>query len=117
MLKAPRQDLQSGVRAVETITNANYNLGVAYQNWGVALKEQAEKKAEEEQKSGKKPKNAQEDQSYKDKFNLARVYFEKTAELKPDDPVVWQQLGKLYAVLNMADKAKAAFKKFDELNK
>ena len=98
-------------------TNANYNLGVAYQNWGVALKEQAEKKAEEEQKSGKKPKNAQEDQSYKDKFNLARVYFEKTAELKPDDPVVWQQLGKLYAVLNMADKAKAAFKKFDELNK
>ena len=98
-------------------TNANYNLGVAYQNWGVNMKEAAEKKLEEEQKSGRKPKNAQEDQSYKEKFNLARVYFEKTSELKPDDPVVWQQLGKLYAVLNMPEKAKAAFKRFDELNK
>lgn len=98
-------------------TNANYNLGVAYQNWGVSLKEQAEKKAEEDQKSGKKDKNVQGDQSYKEKFNSARVYFEKTSELRPEDPVVWQQLGKLYAVLNMSEKAKAAFKKFDELNK
>lgn len=98
-------------------SNANYNLGVAYQNWGVSLKEAAEKKAEAEQKSGKKGKETKEDQSYKEKFNMARTYFEKTSELRPNDPVIWQQLAKLYAVLNMSEKAKAAFKKFDELNK
>ena len=96
-------------------SDAVYNLGVAYLNWGVALKKEASAKAEKA--LADKNKNFKEDLSYKDKWKQALPYFEKAAELKKDDVVLWQQLGKLYANLNMREKADAAFKKVDELNK
>ena len=97
-------------------TNAVYNLGVAYQNWGVAQREEARKKAEAEAK-GRKGHIVQEDLSYRGKYKMALPYFEKSVELKPDDASLWQQLAKLYTTLNMPDKAKGAFKKVDELTK
>ncbi len=95
--------------------NAVYNLGVAYLNWGVAMKKDSEQKAEEAAKS--KKKGFKEDLSYKEKFKSAVAYFEKSSEMKKDDPFVWQQLGRLYANLNMPKEANAAFKKYDELSK
>ena len=96
-------------------SDAVYNLGVAYLNWGVAMKKQADADADAALKA--KKKDFKEDLSFKDKFKAAVPYFEKASELKKDDPGLWQQLGRLYANLNMRDKADAAFKKFDELNK
>lgn len=95
--------------------NAVYNLGVAYLNWGVAMKKDAEQKAEEAAKA--KKKGFKEDMSYKEKFKSAVTYFEKSAEMKKDDPFVWQQLGRLYANLNMPKEADAAYKKYDALSK
>lgn len=95
--------------------NAVYNLGVAYLNWGVAMKKDSEQKAEEAAKA--KKKGFKEDLSYKDKFKSAVTYFEKSSEMKKDDPFVWQQLGRLYANLNMPKEADAAFKKYDALSK
>jgi tetratricopeptide (TPR) repeat protein len=106
----------AGPDSAEVIySDAVYNLGVAYLNWGVALKNESEAKSEAAQKA--KKKDYKEDMSYKEKFNDARVFFEKAAETKPNDPFIWQQLGRLYANLNMKEKADAAFKKFDALNK
>ena len=95
--------------------DAVYNLGVAYLNWGVALKKESDAKTEEAQKA--KKKNYKEDLTYMEKFKAALPYFEKASEAKKDDPYIWQQLGKLYANLNMPSKADAAFKRFDELTK
>ncbi len=99
-------------KAVEIDPNyadANYNCGVAYLNWGVALKSELDRKTEA--KKGWKPKDAREEQyyNYKEKFSLALPYLEKAAESRSDDAALWQQLGRVYTLLNMPDKAKMAF--------
>jgi len=103
----------------EMYKDATYNLGVANLNWGVAMKEESDKKAEEERKAlkGKKKQSVQEDLTYKEKFQAAVPYLEKTAEFREGDPVIYTQLGKLYANLNKAKEAKAAFEKADKLMK
>jgi len=96
--------------------DASYNLGVAYLNWGVALKAESDKKAEAERKANK-GKDVKEDLTYKEKFKASVPYLEKAAEERTEDSALWQSLGKVYMNLNMKDKAEAAFKKFDELSK
>ena len=61
----------------ELYKDATYNLGVANLNWGVALKDAADKKAEEEAKAKKGKKNTKvvEDMSYKEKYKAALPYF------------------------------------------
>jgi tetratricopeptide (TPR) repeat protein len=99
----------------EMYKDATYNLGVAYLNWGVAMREASDKKAEEERKA--KKKNVKEDLTYKERFKAAVPYLEKTAEMRKDDAALYQQLGKLYANLNMTKEAKAAFETFDRIMK
>jgi tetratricopeptide (TPR) repeat protein len=92
--------------------DATYNLGVAYLNWGVKLKQDADKKAEEAAAAGKEIK---EDRTYQEQFRAAIPYLEKAAEARQDDATLWQQLGKVYANLNMVEKSLAAFEKYDKI--
>jgi len=104
-------------KALEIEPNYNdavYNLGVAYLNWGVTLKAEADKKAETEKKGSKSTK---ENTSYKEKFKLSLPYLERSAEYRPDDGALWTQLGRLYAILNKSDKSASAFEKADKLKK
>jgi tetratricopeptide (TPR) repeat protein len=96
-------------------TDATYNLGVAYLNWGVSMKVEADKKAEAEKKA--KGKEGKEDLTYKEKFKTALPYLEKAAEARGEDAALWQSLGKVYLTLNMKEKGEAAFKKHDSLIK
>lgn len=96
-------------------TDATYNLGVSYLNWGVSMKAESDKKAEEAAAKGNK--SYKEDLSYKEKYREAIPYLEKAAELRADDAVLWQQLGKIYMNLNMKDKAEKAFAKYDQITK
>jgi tetratricopeptide (TPR) repeat protein len=96
--------------------DAIYNAGVAYLNWGVSMKAESDKKAEAE-RAKNKGKEIKEDLTYKEKFREALPYLEKAQELRPDDLALLQQLGKLYANLNMVDKSKAAFERYDKLTK
>jgi tetratricopeptide (TPR) repeat protein len=96
-------------------TDASYNLGVAYLNWGVAMKAESDKKQEEAVARGNK--NAKEDRSYQEKFKEAVPHLEKAAEERSDDALLWQQLGKVYMNLNMKDKAEKAFAKYDQITK
>jgi len=97
--------------------DATYNCGVAYLNWGVAMREQAEKKVDEERKKGKGLKDTKEDTSFREKFRDAIPYLEKSAERRQDDALLWQQLARVYANLNMVEKSKVAFEKADALMK
>jgi tetratricopeptide (TPR) repeat protein len=98
-----------------TYTDATYNLGVAYLNWGVSMKAESDKKAEEAAAKGNK--SFKEDLSYKDKYREAIPYLEKAAEQRADDAILWQQLGKIYMNLNMKDKAEKAFARYDQITK
>ncbi len=93
--------------------DAIYNLGVSNLNWGVSLKQAVDKKAEGQ----KKGKEVKDDMTYKEKFKAALPYLEKSAELRADDAALWQQLGRLYANLNMVEKSKAAFERLDKITK
>ncbi len=93
--------------------NYCYNCGAAYLNWGVAIKQEADKKLE--QQKGKK--NAQPDVAYKEKFKEAIPYLKKSTELKPDDAQFWESLAKAYTYLAMVKESEAAFKEYDRLTK
>ncbi|MDH3251998.1 MAG: tetratricopeptide repeat protein [Ignavibacteria bacterium] len=90
--------------------DATYNLGVAYLNWGVAMKEEAESKASDK-------RDAKIDQSYKEKFKEAVPYLEKSTKNRADDASLWLQLGRVYANLNMVKESKAAFDEADKITK
>jgi tetratricopeptide (TPR) repeat protein len=94
--------------------DASYNLGVAYLNWGVSLKAAADKASESQKKGAKAVK---EDTSYKEKFKQSLPYLEQGVQYRPDDAALWTQLARLYAILNMPDKSRAAFEKADKLTK
>jgi tetratricopeptide (TPR) repeat protein len=96
--------------------DAIYNLGVSYLNWGVSMKMESDKKAEAE-RAKNKGKDVKEDASYKEKFKEALPYLEKAQEVRPDDLGLLQQLGKVYANLNMVEKSKTAFERYDRLSK
>lgn len=96
--------------------DAIYNLGVSYLNWGVSMKVESDKKAEAE-RAKNKGKDVKEDVTYKEKFKEALPFLEKAQEIRPDDLGLLQQLGKVYANLNMVEKSKAAFERYDRLSK
>jgi tetratricopeptide (TPR) repeat protein len=99
----------------DVVTNsATANLGIAYLNWGVALREEANKKSEAAAKAGKK---ITEDNSYLEKYKSAIPYLEKAVEIDPKDAQSWDRLAKLYTAFNMKDKAKMAYDTVDRLMK
>ncbi len=85
--------------------NAVYNLAVTYVKWGTAINKMAEDKGE------------MENSEYKQKYQQALPYLEKSVELNPEDAATWELLGKVYTVLDMKDDAQNAFNKADELRK
>jgi tetratricopeptide (TPR) repeat protein len=84
--------------------DAIYDLGATYYNWGVEMKKTAQEKGNEST-------------AYKEKFKEALPYFEKSSELKPDDPKIWDTLGTIYALLGQSESAMKALNHADELRK
>jgi tetratricopeptide (TPR) repeat protein len=91
--------------------DAKYNLGVSYLNWGVMLRDEANKRAD----AGKGMIKGE--TGYMEKFKKALPYLEESGQMRPDDAALWLQLGRLYTILNMKDKAKAAYERSDKLTK
>jgi len=95
------EQLTKAVEIDSTYENAIYNLGVTYIKWGADIRDKAA--AEDKQ-----------DDSYKEKFQKALPYMQKYLEFHPDDPTIWDLLGRIYANLGMTDKSKEAFNKADQ---
>ncbi len=85
-------------------TDALFDLGATYYNWGVDVIKQAQDAGTESDE-------------YKEKFQNALPYLEKVSQLKSDDPAVWETLGTIYARLGDADKAINALDKADQIRK
>lgn len=85
-----------------TYTDALFDLGATYYNWGVDLMRAAEERGESSDE-------------HKEKFREGLPYMEEVAEQKPDDARVWETLGTIYAQLGMQDKAVKAFDRSDQI--
>ena len=85
-------------------TDAIYDIGATYYNWGVRLKKAAQGKENE-------------GDEYKAKFQLALPWMEKVAEIRKYEPRIWETLGTIYALLGQADKATKALDEADFLRK
>lgn len=85
--------------------NAIYNLAVTYVKWGTAINKENE------------DKGIMDNTQYKDKFQQALPYLEKSVQLEPKNAIVWDLLGKVYSVLGMENDAQNAFNKADALRK
>jgi tetratricopeptide (TPR) repeat protein len=97
--------------------SALYNLAASYVNWGVKLKEEGEKvlfRKDIDEKT-RLEENKKYEEMANEKFKEALKYLEQLVEMKPDDPTLWELLGKIYANLGMVEKAENAFKRADEI--
>jgi tetratricopeptide (TPR) repeat protein len=87
-----------------TFSDASYDIGATYYNWGVKMK-----KALQEAGS--------ESTEYKEKFQAALPYMVKTANIKKDDPRIWETLGTIYALLGQTENASKALDEADRIRK
>ncbi len=82
--------------------NAIYNLGVTYIKWGAEMRDESIELGKEEETF------------YLEKYKLALPYLETYLKSNPDNPQIWDLLGKVYANLSMKKESEEAFKKADQ---
>jgi tetratricopeptide (TPR) repeat protein len=85
-------------------TDAIYDVGATYYNWGVRIKKTAQEKNDEST-------------AYKSKFQDALPWMEKVSQIKKDDVKVWESLGTIYALLGQTKKAEKALDEADRIRK
>lgn len=100
--KAAVAEFQRAYELDPGYSDALFDLGATYYNWGVEIMRAADEKGEPTQE-------------HKEKFKEALPYIEKVSKEKPDDAQVWETLGTIYAQLGMQDKAIKAFDEADKL--
>ena len=84
--------------------SANFILGIIYQNLAANLFERRNSTIDDAE--------AQElDTAARENLQEARVYYEKAAEINPDEPENWQSLFQVYTTLGMEEEAEEAMRK------
>jgi tetratricopeptide (TPR) repeat protein len=94
----------------DKFTDALYNVGATYMQWGAKMKDEAEKAVKDD-------KNKQIDRSYEEKFKKAKANLEKLLDINKDDVAAWETLGMACTILNLPKEAKTAYEKADNLRK
>jgi tetratricopeptide (TPR) repeat protein len=85
-------------------TDAMFDIGATYYNWGVKIKKAAQDKGNESTE-------------YKAKFQDALPWMEKVSKINKDDLKVWDSLGTIYALLGQSQKATKALDEADRIRK
>lgn len=87
---------------------ANFILGIIYQNHAANLFERRNNTTENDV--------AQEfDQEARENLQEALVYYERAAELNPDNPEYWQSLFQVYTTLGMEEEAEEAMERAGDI--
>jgi len=84
--------------------SANFILGIIYQNRAASLFDRRNN-TEDNQEAQRYDVMAREN------LEQALVYYERAAEINPDNPENWQSLFQVYTILGMEDKAEEAMEK------
>jgi tetratricopeptide (TPR) repeat protein len=97
-------EFSEAVKIDPNFTDAYFDIGATYYNWGVKMKKATQESGDESTE-------------YKKKFEGALPWMEKVNAIKNDDPKVWETLGTIYAMLGQKDKAIKALDEADKLRK
>ena len=97
-------EFNEAIRIDPNFSDAFYDIGATYYNWGVRIKKAAQEKGEE-------------NEEYKAKFQAALPWMEKVTKIKKDDAKIWETLGTIYALVGQTDKATKALDEADKLRK
>ena len=98
------KEFQKASELDPTFTDAIFDLGATYYNWGVEIMKTSDEKGETSTE-------------HKEKFKMALPYLQQVAEEKSDDSQVWETLGTINAQLGNQDEAIKDFDKSDFLKK
>lgn len=97
-------EFQAALKIDPAYSDALFDMGATYYNWGVDMIKDAQEKGTESD-------------AYKEKFNSALPYLEQVTEIKKEDANVWETLANIYARLGQADKAMKALDTADKIRK
>jgi tetratricopeptide (TPR) repeat protein len=117
-------EFNEAVKIDPNFSDAFYDLGATYYNWGVKIKKEEQEKGDESK-------------SYKKKFEAALPWMIKVTEIKiknaqetaskngqdwhtqilPEDARIWDTLGTIYAQLGQTEKAMKALDEADKIRK
>jgi len=117
-------EFNEAVKIDPNFSDAFYDLGATYYNWGVKIKKEAQEKGDESK-------------SYKKKFEEALPWMLKVTEIKiknaqeaaskegkdwhtqllPEDARVWNTIGTIYALLGQSEQAMKALDEADKIRK
>lgn len=86
--------------------SAHFILGIIYQNHAANLFERRNNTTDHEESSAY-------DEEARENLREALKYYERAAELNPDDPEYWQSLFQVYTTLGMEEEAREAMEKAD----
>ncbi|MDZ7719021.1 MAG: tetratricopeptide repeat protein [Balneolaceae bacterium] len=98
------REMSKVVELVPDDESANFILGIIYQNRAANLFERRNNTMDNELA-------AEYDQRAKENLEKARQYYERAAEINPDNPENWQSLFQVYTALGMEEEAEAAMEK------
>ena len=97
-------EFKEALRIDSSFSDAIYDIGATYYNWGVKMKKASQEKGDESEE-------------YKLKFKAALPWMIKVTEVRKDESRLWETLGTIYALLGQADKATKALDEADRLRK
>jgi tetratricopeptide (TPR) repeat protein len=117
-------EFNEAVKIDPNFSDAIYDIGATYYNWGVKIKKEEQEKGDESK-------------SYKKKFEAALPWMAKVVEtkmknaqeaaskegkdwhsqLQPEDARVWDSIGTIYAILGQSEQAMKALDEADKIRK
>ena len=117
-------EFNEAIKIDPNFSDAFYDLGATYYNWGVKIKKEAQEKGDESK-------------SYKKKFEEALPWMIKVTDIKiknaqeaasktgkdwhtqllPEDAQVWNTIGTIYALLGQSENAMKALDEADKIRK
>ncbi len=101
-------EFETALKIDPNYEEAMFNMGRAYVNQGVEMRDKAMAEAADP---------AQMNKDYLKKFEAALPHIEKYLGMKPNDADSWELAGRIYLSLGKGDKATEAFAKADQLRK
>lgn len=103
------REMEEVVRMEPDSEDANFILGIIYQNRAANL-------FERRNNTNDNAESNRYDDMARDVLDQARIHYEKAAEVNPDNPDNWQSLFQVYTILNMEEEAEEAMRRagFDD---
>ncbi len=104
MVQIAIREMKQVIELVPDDESANFILGIIYQNRAASLFERRNNTDDNEE--------AQDyDERARENLQESLVYYERAAEINPDNPENWQSLFQVYTILGMEEKAEEAMER------